>query len=248
MKPEHKPLAAHRVTSVVSVFFLLSIFVLLLLVGLSLTIIKPIYIIRVFNANPDAPISSLATELRFGVWGICASGTLDTSDSVCYGPRLGYLSYLDENLITTQLLQRFGLTEPIILAVLKSLLTVLILHLVAAGFAFVGLVPALFLASHGLTILSLVLTVVTALLTTIVFVIDLVVVLTVKNQLPKLTNNGIGVEFGNAVWMVLGAMLGAWLAVIFLSARACYCCGVRRKHLHEFEHYHEKQPRPETSS
>ncbi len=34
-------------------------------------------------------------------------------------------------------------------------------------------------------------------------------------------------EFGDGVWMVLAAVLSTWIAVGFLSARACYCCGVR---------------------
>ncbi|KAG7091169.1 hypothetical protein E1B28_010221 [Marasmius oreades] len=234
MKRQHKPLVEHKITSLFCVLFLTATFVLLLLVGLSLTIIKPIYIIRVFSIRTGQPATSLATELRFGVWGVCASSALDAptafeNDGPCFGPQLGYASFTD--LIPEDFLQHFGLTDGIVNTVLKGLLTILVLHLVAAGFSLFGLVTALFLASHTLTILSLVLTIITSLLTTIVFAIDLVIIVATKSQLPKLTNNGVAVGTGNAVWMVLGALIATWLAVIFLSARACYCCGVRRKGL-----------------
>ncbi|KAL0579603.1 hypothetical protein V5O48_002375 [Marasmius crinis-equi] len=232
MKPEHKPLTAHKITSLFCVFFLTSAFVLLILVGLSLTIIKPIYIIRVYSVRTGQPATSLATELRFGVWGVCASSQIDaptafTNDGACYGPRLGYASYT--NYLPEDLLTRFGLSEAIVTTVLKGLLGILILHLIAAGFSLVGLATALFLASHALTIVSLILTVITALLTTIVFGIDVAIIVAAKSQIPDLTNDGVAVGTGNAVWMVLGALIAAWLSVIFLSARACYCCGVRRK-------------------
>ncbi|KAL0072563.1 hypothetical protein AAF712_000326 [Marasmius tenuissimus] len=229
-----KPLTAHKITSLFCVLFLTSTFVLLLLVGLSLTIIKPIYLVRVYSVRTGQPATSIATELRFGVWGVCASSELDaptafTNDGLCYGPKLGYASLIEQN-IPADLLARFGLNSQIVNTVLSGLLGVLILHLIAAGFSLVGLAAALYLASHALTILSLVVTVVTALLTTVVFGIDVGFALAAKSQIRKLTDDGVAVGTGNGVWMVLGAMIAAWLAVVFLSARACYCCGVRRKY------------------
>ena len=74
VKPEHKPFHAHRTTSIIALVLLLTSFILLLLVGISLTIIKGIYIIRVYStAENTGPQTSIATELRFGVWGLCAS-------------------------------------------------------------------------------------------------------------------------------------------------------------------------------
>lgn len=87
----------------------------------------------------------------------------------------------------------------------------------------------MFLASHSFTIASLVFAIITALLSTIVFAIDLAVVIVVKNQLPNLGSSiKLAADFGNGVWMVLTAVILTWAAVILLSARACYCCGIRR--------------------
>jgi uncharacterized metal-binding protein len=55
-------------------FCLIVAFFLLLFVALSLPIIKSIYLLQ-FRANTasDVPATSLGTELRFGVWGFCAT-------------------------------------------------------------------------------------------------------------------------------------------------------------------------------
>lgn len=115
----------------------------------------------------------------------------------------------------------------IVSAILTGLLVFLVLHLVAAGFAFVAFFSSLFLASHGLSILSLVLSIISALLTTAMFALDLALVIGAKDNVPAYTSNGFAVDFGNGVWMVLGAMICTWGAVILLSARLCHCCGVR---------------------
>ncbi|KAE9400680.1 hypothetical protein BT96DRAFT_1018683 [Gymnopus androsaceus JB14] len=229
MKAHHKPLKAYPKISIICVILLLAAFVLLLLVGLSLPIIHPVYIIQVFAPSTNQPATSSASELRFGVWGVCAYSQLNPpsvlhDDGLCYGPKLGYA-----NVIPTSLLSEIGLTQTEVDGVLEGLLGVLILHIIAAGFSFVSLFTSLFLASHGMTIFSLVLTIITALLSTIVFVVDAVIVGVAKSHIPTLTGNGLAVNVGNAVWLVLGALIASWLGIIFLSARACYCCGVRRK-------------------
>ncbi|KAF8918190.1 actin cortical patch SUR7/pH-response regulator pali [Mucidula mucida] len=229
VKPQHRPFHAHRITSLIALVLLFTSFLLLLLVGISLTIIKAIYIIRVYStADNGQPATSIATELRFGVWGLCASSALDepswfTNDGTCYGPKLGY----NPPSAITDIL---GLDATLVQGVLKGLLTVLILHLVAAGFSLCALIPSMFLASHSFTIASLVFAIITALFSTIVFAIDLAVVIVVKNQLPNLGSSiKLAADFGNGVWMVLTAVILTWAAVILLSARACYCCGIRRQ-------------------
>ncbi|KAJ3994514.1 hypothetical protein F5050DRAFT_1773755 [Lentinula boryana] len=227
MKPEHKPLNAYRKISLICVFLLLAAFVLLLLVGISLPIVHPVYIIRVY-ATPSGPATSLGTELRFGVWGVCAYSQLNppsvlNDDGLCYGPRLGY-----QDVIPSVILAQIGLSQGLIDAALKGLLVVLIIHIVAAGFSLAGLFTSLFLASHSMTILSLLLSVITAILSTVVFVIDIVVAAVARVKIPEFSND-LSVGVGNAVWMVLGALVASWLGVIFLSARACFCCGVRRR-------------------
>jgi len=225
----HRPLKAYRKLSITCVFLLLAAFILLMLVGLSLPIVRPIYIIEVYAPPTSQPATSTATSLRFGVWGVCAYSQLNppsllNDDGLCYGPKLGYA-----NVIPTSTLTGIGLTQSIVDDVLEGLLAILILHIVAAVFSLVSLCTSLFLASHGMTILSLVLTVIAALLSTVVFAIDAVIVAVAKSKIPTLTSDGIFVKGGNALWMVLGALIASWLSIILLSAKACYCCGVRRK-------------------
>ncbi|KAJ3720086.1 hypothetical protein EV361DRAFT_142221 [Lentinula raphanica] len=227
MKPEHKPLRAYRTISLICVFLLFSAFVLLLLVGVSLPIVHPVYIMRVY-ATPTGPETSLDTELRFGVWGVCAYSQLNppsvlNDDGLCYGPRLGY-----QDVIPASILAQIGLSTALLDAALKGLLAVLIIHIVAAGFSLAGLFTSLFLASHGMTILSLVLTVITAILATVVFVVDVVITAVARAKIPEFAS-GLQVGVGNGVWMVLAALVASWAGVVFLSARACFCCGVRRR-------------------
>lgn len=72
MRPALKPLAHYPVVAFVSCAFLVVSFFLLLLVGISLSIIKPIYLVQLRATNTIAQ-TSIATELRFGVWGVCAT-------------------------------------------------------------------------------------------------------------------------------------------------------------------------------
>lgn len=48
-------------------------FLLSLLVSVSLPIVKPVYLLRVSSNTSDLVPSPIATELRFGVWGFCAT-------------------------------------------------------------------------------------------------------------------------------------------------------------------------------
>ncbi|KAJ4483575.1 hypothetical protein J3R30DRAFT_3328311 [Lentinula aciculospora] len=233
MKPEHKPLKAYRKISLICVSLLFAAFVLLLLVGISLPIVHPVYIMRVY-ATPSGPPTSLDTELRFGVWGVCAYSQLNRpsfldDNGLCYGPRLGY-----QNVIPSVILSEIGLSQALLDAALKGLLAVLIIHIIAAGFSLAALFASLFLASRGMTILSLVLAVITAILSTVVFAVDAVVAEVAKAKIPALTAD-LSVGVGNAVWMVLGALVASWLGVIFISARACFCCGVRRRDIRDYK-------------
>ncbi|KAJ7644094.1 hypothetical protein FB45DRAFT_896889 [Roridomyces roridus] len=226
LKPHHRPLVAHGTLSFVCVALLFSAFLLSLLVSLSLTIIKTIYLLSVFSTRTGQPATSAATELRFGVWGVCATSVLNAptffaNNGECFGPMLGYTIPADIVALT-------DISQGVINAVSQVLLFVLVLHPIAAGLSFITLFSSLFLASHGLTILSLVLAIITAMVTTAVFGIDLALVLVAKSQLPSLEGElQLGVQWGNAPWMGLAAAVLTWMAVIALSARACYCMGVR---------------------
>lgn len=65
-------MARYRAISSVAVFFLLAAFILLLLVAISLPIIKPIYILAL-QTTVQVQATTVTTQLRFGVWGVCAA-------------------------------------------------------------------------------------------------------------------------------------------------------------------------------
>ncbi|PPQ93851.1 hypothetical protein CVT25_013561 [Psilocybe cyanescens] len=219
----HRPLALYKSISLVTIFLLFSSFLLFLLVSLSLTIIKPIYLFSLRSTAPapeSAPLS-LATELRFGIWGFCAYNALG-DPPLCVGPSLGYTvpSYVAADVP--------GLTQPIIDVVQHVLLVILILHPITAAVSLLPLFFALFLASHPLTITALVLSVITALLASAALAIDIALVLVARSELKTLDSIHFAFDFGPAFWMILVATVLAWMALIALSARACYCLGVRR--------------------
>lgn len=78
-----------------------------------------------------------------------------------------------------------------------------------------------------MSIFTLFMAIVTAIIASIVLGVDLALVIIARNAVKELEDLKFEVEFGNGVWMVLAAVILTWLAVVFLSARACYCCGVR---------------------
>lgn len=139
----------------------------------------------------------------------------------CIGPQLGYT-------IPSDLIGLTGLDPSIVQILLKGLVVILVLHPVAAGFSFITFFNSLFLGSHAVSILALFFAIVTALLSTAVFAVDLVLVLFAKSKVKDITVGNFEVDWGNAVWMMLVAVILTWTAVGLLSARACYCCGVRR--------------------
>ncbi|KAJ2918544.1 hypothetical protein MD484_g1825, partial [Candolleomyces efflorescens] len=224
---DHRPLLRYRIISGLSCFVLVCTFVLFLLVGLSLPIIKPVYLLVVRSTAPQSVPTSIATELRFGVWGMCASSARE-DNVACIGPQLGY--EVPEYLVALS-----PFPAVVIQAVQQSLLVVLVLHPVAAGLVFLAAFASLFLGSHAFSIFVLVLTIIATILATVVLGVDLALVLTAKNQVADL-NRDVEIVFGNGIWMMVVAVALVWLAVILLSARACYCCGVRRHHHHHHHH------------
>ncbi|KAF7324289.1 hypothetical protein MSAN_02527600 [Mycena sanguinolenta] len=193
-----------------------------LLIGLSLPIIKQIYLLKVSSTSQGQPATSVATELRFGVWGVLNEPSLFSDTAECFGPMLGYTVPADIIALT-------GVSTSIVNAVLKSLLVILVLHVVAAVLSLVTLASSLFLASHKLSILSLVFAIITAIVSSVVFAIDVAIVVVAKQQVPTLAANGLqfAIGWGNGPWLGLVAVILTWMAVIVLSMRACYCLGVR---------------------
>ncbi|OAX40207.1 hypothetical protein K503DRAFT_768771 [Rhizopogon vinicolor AM-OR11-026] len=208
----------------VSFTLLLTVFLLFLLVGLSLTIIKSIIIIEVSAVNSIDPVSNAVTKLQFGVWGVCTTSILNsaTAQRACFGPQLGYT-------IPTSLLSLVGLSSELADVAETTLLTLLVLHLVCAGLSVVDFILTLLLHSRPATIIALVVAVITAVLSTVVFAVDVALLVVVRNNINSLFSGGdFVVSFGNGAWMILVAMILAWLLVTMLSAQRYYFCGVRR--------------------
>ncbi|KAF9228504.1 hypothetical protein BS17DRAFT_342007 [Gyrodon lividus] len=220
-----RPLQEHVLISLTTFAVFLTAFLLYLLVGLSLTIIPSIYIIKVSAQNSTNPVSDAATTLWFGVWGVCATNTLDSvvTQGVCYGPQLGYT-------IPASLLSDVGLSQELANVAETTLLLLLALHLVAAGLSTIIFILSLFLHSHTVAIIALIIAIVTAIIGSVVFAADVALVIAVKDNINSLFSGAdFSVQFGNGVWMVMTALILTWIAVVVLSARACYCCGVRRR-------------------
>lgn len=204
-------------------FLLFGAFLLFLLVALSLPIIKSIYLLEISSTTSQIE-TTVATRLRFGVWGFCASSALKGTPTECIGPQLGYtIDPLTIEVITKET----DLAD----VILKGLTILLVLHPVAAGLSLLTLVPvtASCLVYHKLPwILSLVLSVPNAIVSTIVFAADLALVIVARSKIKDESAIHVSIDFGNGVWMALVSTIFTWMAMILLSARVCRCFGFGR--------------------
>jgi len=235
----HRPLAQYTCIAATTSVFLLISFVLYLLVALSIPIIKPIYLFVLdFDTQPGQPATSIATDIRFGVWGYCASSVLDlptifSNDGECTPLRLGYN-------VPEDILALTGYPQVANIA-LEGLTFLLVLHPICAGLSGIGMFTSLFLSSQCMTVFSLVSTIFTAIIGTVALAADLSLEIVARDEASPLTGGAVSVGWGNGVWMVLVAVFCSWVSVILLSAVACSCCGVRpRSHFHHHHHHHNR--------
>ncbi len=230
-----RPLARHLGISLATCAVLLASFVLFLLVGLSLPIIKSIYLFTItFAQNPDQPVTSVANQLRLGVWGLCAMSPLDPpGGGECFGPMIGYT-------IPAEVVALIG--EPDLAQdVSKGVTALLVLHLVAAGLAFIGMFTSLFLESHALCIISLITTIFTLIVGLVVFGVDLALILIGKSRIGPLTDFNYVANWGPALWMVLAGVVLSFVGMILMSIVVCECCGVGRRHHRHHHHHHGEE-------
>jgi len=211
------------VISCISGLLLVVSFVLFILVALSLPILKSIYLLKAKSTSTGQPATSIATELRFGVWGVSQNSAFGQRS--CFGPQLGYD-------VPDSFAALSRVSPEIISAVERGLLFILILHPIVAAMSCLGFILSPFLVEHAVAILALVVAILTAIVGTVVFAIDLALVIVARNQIANMPDLQFDVEWGGGVWMILVAVIMTWLAVVLLSARACYCCGVRKRNLH----------------
>ncbi|KAF8756606.1 Dynactin, subunit p25 [Rhizoctonia solani] len=152
----------------------------------------------------DAKVSpsvqtSIATSIRFGVWGMCLGfyrfgpdgASWDDAGS-CTPPRLGYT-------VDDAILQLTGQKDLAKIA-LKALMGILILHPIACGLVFLSLLASLVTTWHpvrALNVISLIAVILSAVAATIVFVIDIVLIPIARQKVEEATKNALTVALGN---------------------------------------------------
>jgi len=214
----------HTTLIIVSEVLLLVAFILLLLVAISLPIVKPVFLLSLNAATTEGLIpTEIATEVRFGVWGYCATSVLNAptlleNDGLCTTPALGYS-------VDSSILQLTGQAQ-LVQAVLEGLVIVLVLHPIVASLCFLTLLSSLFARWHGCAVLSLVLVIITAILTSVLCAVDIAIVAVAKSKIGDISEFSFEVGWGNAPWMSLVATILLWAVVLVLSAMVCGCCGV----------------------
>ncbi|KAJ8078663.1 hypothetical protein PM082_012946 [Marasmius tenuissimus] len=201
-------------------------FLLLLLVSLSLPIIKTIYLFSLSTSATSSVFRSGASAaVRFGVWGYCTSSV---SVSV-----LGFDHNTAAKCSDRQLGYAFDST---VADVLQTTTAALVLHPIACGLTFLSLLVSLFMLRRGSngtsrlpSLLTLGIGILTALLTTVVFLIDVIFVAVVRGRINDRTDGAISLDYGNAVWMVLGAAIALWIAMFGACGGVCGCGRRSRK-------------------
>ena len=82
---------------------------------------------------------------------------------------------------------------------------------------------------HAFAIISLILTIAAALVTSLVAAIDIAVVAVAMNKVGTITQFHFAVKWGNAPWMTLVAAILLWIVVVLQSATVCGCCGYSQR-------------------
>ncbi|KAG8955609.1 hypothetical protein FRC04_007600 [Tulasnella sp. 424] len=214
---------------------LFAAFLLLLFVSLSLPIIKPIYLFEISAKLQDGvPITSIATTIRVGLWGYCASGWSFAGPTPkyelnqrCYGPQVGYkISPIILNLIQSNELANI---------LLDSLTPILIIHPISCGLTLLTAIPALIhlfktTVPGFVEVCTLLIGIIPTLVTTIDLVVDIVFVIVARQRIAKVTDT-LYVYWGPAVWMTAAATACLWVGLIGLAAYACGCCGLSDHHV-----------------
>ncbi|KAF9647595.1 hypothetical protein BDM02DRAFT_3156071 [Thelephora ganbajun] len=214
---------------------------LLFLVSLSVPIIKSIDLFNLSIGYRDGSLinSGIDAVVKFGIWGYCRSaiqvsffGTGTQMEPSCSTPKLGY----QFDSATARALRLDDLTH----IVSKALTAALVLHPVACSLAFISLVVTLFVLfrrwrhfriiygterdgrSRFTSIISSAIILPATLLTTAVFIVDVVLVAVARNKIRDTPNGSriVYLTWDSAVWMTLVAALALWFA---LFATVCPC-------------------------
>jgi len=221
-------------------FFLFAAFVLMLLVSLSAPIIKPIYLFRLAVESAGG-FGSASGAVQFGVFGYCVTdievsvlGFSGDSDGECSSKRLGYR--IDDTVASV-----LGASD-INDSISRATTTAFVLNPIAAGLAFLAFLLSLAMlrksTSYGrhssavettktsrlASFFTFGLGLLAALATTAAFLINIIGVVIIRNRINDSADN-VGLDWGNAVWMTLGAAVALWIGVF--GAMWGVCCGGR---------------------
>ncbi|KAG8837946.1 hypothetical protein FRC20_006551, partial [Serendipita sp. 405] len=197
--------------------FLFLAFLFQLLVSLSLPIIKPIHLFTL-HIEDDSVVANKG-EIRFGLWGFCFLNEYDIGLSDygdCSPPEVGYT-------LNPAILSTLGLSATLYDIIIQGLVSVLLIHPVVATMTLVTMVPSVLLFSHSARIVTLVLNVFSAILSTVVSALDIAIILVAKTQIIRAQElydmeENLGLKFrlsfGNAPWLGLVATVVLWAAVV----------------------------------
>ncbi|KAJ6596794.1 pali-domain-containing protein [Mycena vulgaris] len=217
-------------------------FLLLLLVTLSVPIIKTISLFTLSaQASSSLFDSSASASVKFGAFGYCVSeidvsliGIDHTTAAECSKRHLGYT--FDGTVAKALHVSGF---ENLIS---KSLTGVLVLHPIVVALTFVTLLISLFMLRRGAngtsrlpSLLALGMGLLTAVLTTIVFLIDVILVAVVRKHVHNDTDGVLTLTWGSAVWLTLTATILLWMANV--GSCAGVCGGNRRRTTDDAEKY-----------
>lgn len=219
--------------AIVTPVLLFIAFLLLLLVTLSVPIIKTIYLFKIIaNVSSSLLSSGASGSVKFGIFGYCSSGvdvsvlgSQHNTSADCSKPHLGYT--FDQTLGNALHISGY---ENLIS---RALTAALVLHPIACGLTFLALLMSLFMAKRGRTGASRVASLFTlgsgilaAIITTIAFLIDIGLVASVRHKVKNDTHGDVTLNWGNAVWMILGAAIGIWAAAV---GGCIGLCGSRKR-------------------
>jgi hypothetical protein len=209
-------------------------FLLLLLVSLSVPIVKSIYLFRL-SANVSSSLldSGASGSVNFGVWGYCISAIkvavlgIDRSSSAECSKR--HLGYTFDSTVANAL--HADAVENLIS---RTTTAALVLHPIACVLTFLTLLISLFIlrrGSNGTSRIPSLLTVgvgsLATFFTTLVFLIDVILVAVVRKRVRNATDGDLDLVWGNAVWMTLAAAIALWCSMIGACC-GVFACGRRR--------------------
>ncbi|KAF9506412.1 hypothetical protein BS47DRAFT_1352758 [Hydnum rufescens UP504] len=213
-------------------FLLFSAFLILFFVGLSLPIIKGIYLFEVKNIRQNQTPTSVATSVRFGLWGYCVGAYQFNGGQAKYNPTIECSKLNVGYTISNSDLEFINNISLVTLA-LQYLNILLILHPIAVILAFLASVSSLAHAfrpriPHFIPICTLLLAILPCVIVTTSFALDIIIIVIVRAEVEAASNRGLTVYWGSAAWMTVVALVAMWLSIVGLSAIACGCFGMNR--------------------